>query len=103
MAEQIIQKLMNEKRCSIWPECSCNRVLCHWQDKLDNDDVAWEREELVWAECLIFHALSCAAAHCPNPKIRTYATLQLLNPWWHRQRRGEELTKEFCEARRAQG
>ncbi len=96
MPEQIIQKLMT-KRCQLWPSCSCHRQWVHLQDRLGQD--GWSFDEIAAVETTIFFMLSCVSAHCPDRKVRASATLQLLNPWWDRQRRGEELTKEWCQDR----
>ncbi len=100
MAEQIIQKLL-KRRCSIWPECACHRLWLHWQERLEEDRLTFD--ELAAADMSIFYMLSCVSEHCPERKVQASASVQLLNSWWDRQRREEELTKEFCEARRAQG
>ena len=92
----LIDKLLTAKRCGLWPDCACRATLVHWQNKpLENGQ--WDLESLSWAETSIFLTLSCVAERCPERRIRTYAQMQLLNLWWDRQRRGEELTEEFCE------
>lgn len=97
----LLNKILNAKRCDLWPECACNKTLEHWQRKLLTTSSPWEFEILSWAETSIYLALECVAAHCPNRKMKSYAQVQLLNSWWDRQRRGEELTEEFCERLRA--
>lgn len=96
-----VDNFLNTKRCNLWPDCACNKTLVHWQRKLLASCSPWEFEILSWAETSIYLALECVAAHCPSRKMKVYAQLQLLNPWWDRQRRGEELTEEFCERLRA--
>jgi hypothetical protein len=80
-------------RCQFWPDCTCHETLKHWQDVLPNNRFSFEA--LQWAETAIFLALSCVEAHCPSRKHREFAQVQLLNPWWDRQRRGEEMSREF--------
>jgi hypothetical protein len=95
-----ISKLIRAKRCALWPDCSCRSTLIHWQDKLLNDYKGWGNEQLRWAETSIFITLSCVAHRCPDRKIKTWAMIQLLNPWWDRQKRNEEMSDEFIEERR---
>ena len=104
MTDQILfNKILNSKQCGLWPECACNKTLVHWQSKLLTKHYRWKFESLLWADTSIFLTLSCVAERCPSRKIKTYAQMQLLNPWWDRQRRGEELTEEYCERLRAKG
>lgn len=95
-----ISELINAKRCALWPDCACHETLVHWQDKLENDYKGWSNEKLRWAETSIFITLSCVAKRCPNRKIKSWAMVQLLNPYWDRQKRGEEMSDEFIESRR---
>jgi hypothetical protein len=95
-----INEFLNAKRCQAWPECACHKTLVHWQDKL-LANASWEFESLAWADTSIFFTLSCVAKRCPERRARAYAQVQLLNPWWNRQRRGEELTEEYCERLRS--
>lgn len=99
----LLNKILNSKQCNLWPECACNKTLVHWQSKILDNELEWTFEDLQWADLSIFITLSCVAERCPSRKTKTYALLQLLNPWWDRQRRGEELTEEFCERLRAKG
>src|SRR5947209_5928478 len=89
--EQLIQQLLKEKRCGLWPDCSCHQTLLHWQAQLPNEDITWTFNQLSWAETTIYLTLECVSAHCPDPKVRQYATFQLLSPWWNWQRKGIEL------------
>jgi hypothetical protein len=75
------------RRCDIWPDCSCARDLGHWQGVLQKDDHDWTLDELEYAQCIIFFSLCCVAHKCPDRKVRRYATVQLLNPYWNRERR----------------
>jgi hypothetical protein len=93
-----IAELLSAKRCQLWPSCCCNRLWRHFQNQQFEGRPV---EQLAQDETSIFVMLSCLEAHCPSKKVRTSAAIQLLNPWWDRQRRGEELTEEFCERRRA--
>jgi hypothetical protein len=94
-------ELLSAKRCGLWPDCACHQTLLHWQRRASDEGLIEAPEQLAWAETSIFLTLSCIAERCPSSRYRTYAAMQLLNPWWDRQRRGEELTEEFCERRRA--
>ena len=97
----LIAKVLNRKRCDIWPDCSCAKMIIQWQ-QLPLEEWPTDIKNLAWAELSIFLALKsccCAERYCPDRKVRTYATLQLLNPYWNRQRRGEELTEEWVQQR----
>jgi hypothetical protein len=76
---------LNSKRCEFWPDC-CGRKLEEWQDKFLRDEPL-SPEQLEWAETDIFFALCCVAHRCPVRKIKNYAAVQLLNPFWDRERR----------------
>jgi hypothetical protein len=95
-----MEKILNNKHCNAWPDCACKKTLAHWQDKL-LDGGSWELENLSWAETSIFITLSCVAERCPERRVKAYAQMQLLNPWWDRQRQGAGLTEEFCERLRS--
>ena len=98
--QERISKLLRAKRCALWPDCGCFEQLVYWQDKLRNDYKGWSNDQLRWAETSIFITLSCVGHRCPDRKIKTWAMMQLLNPWWDRQKRGEEASDEFIEKRR---
>ena len=94
MTDQILlNKILNAKKCNLWPECACNKTLAHWQRQLLTNSYPWTFESLSWADTSIFITLACVAERCPSRKVKTYAQMQLLNPWWDRQRRGEELLR----------
>jgi hypothetical protein len=97
-----ISELLNSKRCGLWPQCSCFHHLTHWQEKLSDEKLTWTVQQLAEGETAIFYSLSCAAMHCPDRKVRTFCQMQLLNPFWDHQRRGEEMTKELFAQRQAQ-
>jgi len=88
-----VLRLLKEKYCPIWPRC-CYQHLLRYQELLENEERDWSFEQLQAAETMIFESLSCTGANCPDPDVRRYATVQLLNPFWNRQRRGKELTEE---------
>ena len=79
-----IDRLLSEKRCGLWPDCGCSKTLRHWEDRIFTE--TFTEAQLAWAETSIFLSLSCIEVHCPNKKMRAYATLQLLNSGWDRQR-----------------
>jgi hypothetical protein len=95
-ASEYLADLLKAKRCALWPDCGCKAQLVEWQSQLRTKK-DWDFESLRWAEISIFITLTCVANWCPVRRYRTYAQIQLLNPWWDRQRRGEELTEEFVE------
>ena len=101
MGRNAITKSLNRKRCELWPECTCHELVIRWQQLPDDEWPLLEFEQLAWAETSIFLALSCLERHCPDRRVRAYATLQLLDPWWNRQKRGEELTEEWVQQRLA--
>jgi hypothetical protein len=80
------------KRCNVWPDCSCNRFLCVYQDLIARDELATlSREDLGQAELTNWLALDCAARYCPDDMVRWYCVAQKMNPWW--ERRGGENDK----------
>jgi hypothetical protein len=87
----LVAKLLRRKRCDLWPDCCCNKTLLHWQDRLPYEEFELTLEQLSWAETSVFLALSCIAAHCPQRRVRAYAEMQLIKPWWDRQRRLETI------------
>jgi hypothetical protein len=80
-----LSKAAMSKRCDRWPDCICARDLVHWQRVLEKDDHL-TLVELEDAQCNIFFSLCCVAYRCPDRKVRSYATVQLLNPFWNRER-----------------
>jgi hypothetical protein len=92
---RILMRLMEKKWCPQWPRC-CGQRLIFYQDKfLSGEDEEWTVAELATVETLIFSTLCCVKDNSPDPAMRRFATIQLLNPWWDRQRRGEEITEEL--------
>src|SRR5262245_3590334 len=77
-------RIMRERVCSIWPDCSCRATLLLWQDNFRDEAATWTREELEWAEDIIFLSLMCVEHHCPDLSLRMYAAQQLSNPFWNR-------------------
>jgi hypothetical protein len=98
-AKQLVAEVLKRKRCQLYPECACHELVIRWQ-QLPADEWPLEFEALAWAETSIFLALSCLERHCPDRQVRIYATLQLLNSYWNRQKRGEELSEEWVRRRR---
>jgi hypothetical protein len=74
------------RRCDDWPYCSCAEDLMRWQGILEKDDHDLMLDDLEEAQCIIFFSLCCVAYRCPDRKVRRYATVQLLNPYWNRER-----------------
>jgi hypothetical protein len=97
-----IDRLINARTCTLWPDCSCYHTLTHWERQLANDELSWTVPELAWAETAIYFSLSCAAAHCPDQAVKAYCQDQLANSWFDRQRNGQELTEEIAERLRAE-
>jgi hypothetical protein len=89
------------KVCELWPECACNKFMIHQQRQLPDESIVWDTETLSAIETVLFFTLQCVAEYCPDPKVKRYATVQLLNPYWDAQRRGEVLTEEIREEIRA--
>src|SRR5262245_18784070 len=92
--QEQISKLLRSKRCDLWPDRGCNETLVHWQDKLENDDKSSSSDQPRWTEWVIFINPSCGATRCPERKIKTWATIQLLNPFCDKQK------EETIEGRR---
>jgi len=88
------------ERCELWPECSCNRILCHYQEMLDRD-VVLELSEILSAEFNIFHALECAAVHCPDLTVKRYCAAQLVNRYLNEHRQGDfaAMVERYAEKR----
>ena len=96
LRRQITRRLLKEKYCRAWPDCLCNQRLLFYHDKfVRGEDEEWTISELAAVETVIFEHLLCIKDRCPDAVGRRWATIQLLNPFWDRQRRGEELTEEF--------
>ena len=94
LRRQITLRLLAKKYCQRWPDCLCNTRLLFYQDKFAREE-DWSFEDLRAIETVIFASLRCIEDCCPDPAGRRWATIQLLDPWWERQRRGEEMTEEF--------
>jgi hypothetical protein len=74
-------------------DCACVRKLAFYAERfLSGADEEWSIAEVATVETLIFATLCCVRDNSPDPAMRRYATIQLLAPFWDRQRRGEELT-----------
>jgi len=86
----VLEKL-KEKYCSFWPDCHCNTGLLDYLDKFDREE-DFTIEQLAAIETVIFMSLRCIEDCCPDPKGRRWATIELMDPWWNRQRQGMELT-----------
>jgi hypothetical protein len=70
-------KLINEKTCSLWPDCSCPKTIAHWEDELDIEKAkVFEIDILESCEVNCFFAFACLASHCPNAKMKAYAQKQ---------------------------
>ena len=88
-----LEKLLHG-RCELFPDCVCKQTLVRWQSNL-TEDCTWDIADLSWGETCVFYALSCVAHRCPSRKLRAYAQIQLLNPWWDRQRLGITMAEMF--------
>jgi hypothetical protein len=87
----ILEEQRRTKRCVLWPDCGCRETLLRYQNLFADENEVWEFEELRAAETMIYLALECVAAYCPEKKVKHYAMVQLLNPYWNRQRARIEL------------
>ena len=94
-----LEKILNAKTCDLWPDCICKQALVRWQSNL-TEDRTWDIKDLSWGETSAFFALSCVAHRCPSRKYRAYAQVQLLNPWWDRQRLGITMAEMFGKGER---
>src|SRR5262245_26017000 len=81
-----------EGRCQFWPRCECARCL-------DNDQLyravvrladehfpAPTKEEIENIEVKVYLVLSCVSANCPEARVRRYASVELMKPFYDRQR-----------------
>lgn len=91
LAFEIFAEEQRTKTCFLWPNCGCRNILLRYQDLLLDDKKIWEFEELRMAETMIYCSLECVAHYCPEKKLKRHAMVQLLNPYWNRQRAGIEL------------
>jgi hypothetical protein len=82
---------LKQKYCTVWPDCLCNTRLLFYLDKFDREE-DWSLDALAAVETVIFMSLRCIEDCCPDPKGRRWATIELMDPWWNRQRQGMELT-----------
>jgi len=80
-----------ENHCPLWPSCCSRRLSLFAKAFLRAEDEGWTLEQIKAAETVIFKSLRCVEKHSHDPVERREATLQLLYPFWDRQRRGEEL------------
>jgi hypothetical protein len=77
------QLAARQAECSIWPECSCCRIIEHYQLLIEAEALeTLSLKELCHAERLVFEALACAAKHCPENHIRAYCARQVADRWW---------------------
>jgi hypothetical protein len=87
----LLTRLLQQKHCQ--PDCTCIRRLTFYQEKfLRGEDEQWTIAQLATAETLIFSALCCVRDNSSDPAVRRYSTIQLMKPFWDRQRAGKELT-----------
>ena len=82
-------------RCPYWPDCLCRKNHDHWYDMLlswiDPTKPPATLEQLEHAEVMVYMALSCISANCPSQRIRQQATIELLKPFYERQRRIDQF------------
>lgn len=77
----------DHQRCHDWPACICGD---HWRDH-QNREIAPEAFETM--RTIIEAMLHCVRAHCPDPRVRTHATIQLMHPVFQR-REGTNVISE---------
>jgi hypothetical protein len=81
-----------EVYCQIWPWCDCARDLDHDQlyravaEMADERLPAPTREQVEIMEVRVYVTLSCLSVKCPDVRVRRYATLELMKPFYDRQR-----------------
>src|SRR5262249_24962777 len=78
------------RRCDYWPDCKCAQSIHPLYSTLarviDERLPAPTPSEVQAVEVKVFLVLSCLAEHCPVEQIRRQATVQLMNPYYERQR-----------------
>ena len=72
--------------CRRWPACVCGQHWLFYQDA--------PVEYFANAEPIINAMLSCIVERCPDPKVRSAATIQLLHPIFRPQQRKETIDDE---------
>src|SRR5262245_61325199 len=79
--------------CPSWPKCECARCLDHDELYSVVERMGDERfptptpDEVEELETKVFMTLSCVSANCPVPRLRHQAIIELMKPWYDRQRR----------------
>jgi hypothetical protein len=63
-----------------------------WANELGSDKV-FDMSDLEIAQDMIFFALCCVKSRCPDPYIRQYATLQLMDRFWNEQKSRSIMTE----------
>jgi hypothetical protein len=66
--------------------CDCNGTLARLQEKLCDEEMVWKPDEVQAVEDVIYVTLCCVERHCPDPVFRMWASAQLIDPWWDKQR-----------------
>ena len=69
--------------------CGCDEKLGRLAETLSNEDARWSPDELQAMEDVIYCALSCLEKHSPDPVARMWASAQLIDPWWDKQKARE--------------
>jgi len=92
MPNEAVIELLKSKRCVFWPECSCARDLDHAhlyrivERMADERFPAPTKEQVEIMEVKVYLLLSCLSVKCPDVRVRRYATLELMKPFYDRQR-----------------
>jgi hypothetical protein len=80
-------------RCQFWPECECARMAANNTLYSVVARMADERfppptpEEVEIIETKVFMTLSCVSVNCPVSRLRRQAQIELMKPYYDRQRR----------------
>lgn len=77
-------------RCPYWPDCLCRKNHDQWSERLslwiDPTEPAPTPEEIEIGEVSVYLTLRCMSANCPSQRIRQQATIELMKPFYERQR-----------------
>jgi hypothetical protein len=73
-AAELLKERLRNKRCQLWPACSCYEQLLQWRKNLiDDDETIWRLDQLEWMETSIFVCLACVVKYCPDKVVRASA------------------------------
>ncbi len=70
------RRLLESPECLLWPECACYQNIVKWQQALADESRTFDKEQLEYADDILFYTCACVAAHCPDPEIKAFGERQ---------------------------